>query len=80
MTTTERIYKVSPKGYTRMPKGTEGKEYIRRVCRDGAVTFLPVKVEVTFIRPQEPAQDDQQPPQETTNPPAEEDPLQPGQV
>lgn len=79
MTTTERIYKVSPKGYTRMPKGTEGKEYIRRVCRDGAVTFLPVKVEVKFIG-QEPAQDDQQPPQETTNPPAEEDPLQPGQV
>ena len=80
MTTAERIYRVSPKGYTRMPKGTEGKTFIRRTCKDGAVTFLPVKVEISFSE-ETAADDPQQPPApEATNPHAEEDPVQPGSV
>lgn len=78
--TAERIYQVSPTGYARMPKGTEGRQYIRRVCRDGAVTFLPVTI--TIQDDQEPASHDQQQPQEkeTTNPPAEDRKVQPGTV
>ena len=39
----EKPYRVSH-GRIMMPPDTEGKVYLRRVCLDGAVTFLPMSV------------------------------------
>ena len=41
MTAEETHYRVSY-GRIKMPEGLDGRYYIRRVCKDGAVTFLPV--------------------------------------
>lgn len=43
---TDEIYKVVKQGdmkYIAMPKDSQGF-YLRKVCRDGTVTFLPIKM------------------------------------
>ena len=43
---TDEIYKVVKQGdmkYIAMPKDSQGF-YLRKVCKDGTVTFLPVKM------------------------------------
>jgi hypothetical protein len=47
--TDDQIYKVIQQGtqsLITMPKGSSGY-YIRRVCQDGAVTFLPVQMPIS---------------------------------
>ena len=38
--TQEKLYRVYNER-VKMPKETEGRYFIRRICHDGAVTFLP---------------------------------------
>ena len=81
MTTEETHYRVSY-GRIKMPSGLDGRYYIRRVCQDGAVTFLPVAPipVITEDSKNNDAVQQQPPAPEATNPPAEEDPVQPGSV
>ena len=38
----DKQYHVSKNNWIAMPPGLTGKYYLRRLCADGAVTFLPI--------------------------------------
>ena len=38
----DKQYRVSKNNRIAMPPGLSGKYYLRRICADGAVTFLPI--------------------------------------
>ena len=38
----DKQYRVSKNNRIAMPPGLTGKYYLRRLCADGAVTFLPI--------------------------------------
>ena len=40
--TDDKQYRVSKNNRIAMPPGLSGKYYLRRICADGAVTFLPI--------------------------------------
>ena len=40
--TDDKQYRVSKNNRIAMPPGFVGKYYLRRLCADGAVTFLPI--------------------------------------